>query len=300
MPPRTIVRWWPLVAAALAAAHAATLPKFHHARAATPCASLWHKKMAKHNEVVTARNQILAARPEAFEVARNSFDAFEASYTCHSERRVGGLVGDGGKFVCGEPSHFQAAPCLVYSVGSSGDVAFEKDVIAKYGCEVHTFDPSGPTDVLKAAVEATGAKFYAWGIGPEDGTFSNADMEVANPLLPIHEIVARLGHEGRHIDIFKIDCENCEYESFDKLWPYLASGKVSIGQIQVEMHIVEQSMQAALFRPVPKFFRDAEHAGFMIFHKERNHWGCAGYMCVEYSLIHRDEAHKLFHDMHCA
>lgn len=194
-------------AAAHAAAHAAAIPKFHHARAATPCASLWHKKTANHNDVVTARNQILAAPPEAFGLAINAFDAFEAFYTCHSERCVGGLVGDGGNFVCGKPSHFKAAPCLVYSVGSGGNVTFENEVIAKYGCEVHTFDPSGPTDVLKAAVEATGTKFYARGIGPEDGTFPNADTGVANPVLPIHEIVARQGHEGRHIDIFKIDCK---------------------------------------------------------------------------------------------
>ena len=37
----------------------------------------------------------------------------------------------------------------------------------------------------------------------------------------------------------------------------------------------------------------------MLFHKERNHWGCAGYMCVEYALIHVDDARAVFDSAYC-
>ena len=37
----------------------------------------------------------------------------------------------------------------------------------------------------------------------------------------------------------------------------------------------------------------------MIFHKERNQWGCNGYTCVEYSLISPAAAKRAFASTHC-
>ena len=47
------------------------------------------------------------------------------------------------------------------------------------------------------------------------------------------------------------------------------------------------------------FFEGADAAGCMLYHKERNHWGCAGYVCVEYALIHVGEARAVFDSAYC-
>jgi hypothetical protein len=40
------------------------------------------------------------------------------------------------------------APCTILSFGSNGDFSFEKDVLAKTACHVHTFDWWGLTACL--------------------------------------------------------------------------------------------------------------------------------------------------------
>ena len=62
----------------------------------------------------------------------------------------------------------------------------------------------------------------------------------------------------------------------------IAAGKVRIGQLQIEMHIRKQ---IADLPAVHDFFAAADRAKLRIFHKERNHWGCAGYRCVEYAFV---------------
>ena len=45
-------------------------------------------------------------------------------------------------------------------------------------------------------------------------------------------------------------------------------------------------------------FVDAIDAGFELFHKERNHWGCLGWTCVEFSFISQEAKRDIFaHDM---
>lgn len=46
------------------------------------------------------------------------------------------------------------------------------------------------------------------------------------------------------------------------------------------MHVTEIADLPA----VHDFFAAADRAKLRIFHKERNHWGCDGYLCVEYAF----------------
>jgi hypothetical protein len=82
--------------------------------------------------------------------------------------------------------------------------------------------------------------------------------------LSLPEIQQRLGHVGRRIDIFKIDCESCEWYSY-KDW--VSSDAVDIRQIQVEVHGNSN-------RPVEVTLRDFFQAfvdnGFVMFSKEMN------------------------------
>merc|ERR1712094_50071 len=88
---------------------------------------------------------------------------------------------------------------------------------------------------------------------------------------PVPTIVHKLNHTGRSIDIFKIDCEGCEWNTY-KSW--FGSG-VYI-QIQIELHGVNSQTHA--------FFKFLFDLGYVIFHKESNTLGCSG-SCIESSLL---------------
>lgn len=269
-----------------------------HARQGV-CVALWEQKMNKHMQLMASRRAAVQPGKESSFRVHTSYDAFEPTYTCHTEYRRGRLFGDGGKFVCGDSNYFTSLSanvpgnkCLVYSVGSNGDARFEQDIVQNFGCETLTFDPTGNSTNYQAVVEAAGATFHAIGVSGAPSNFQNQVTGMTTKLLPIKDIADMFGHTARVINILKIDCEGCEYSVFSTLWPQIEAGDVSIGQIQVELH-------GTNFSQIAPFFEGADKAGYMVFHKERNHWGCSGYSCVEFSLIHKFEAERVFKHTHC-
>mmetsp|Transcript_105241 Transcript_105241/g.329145 ORF Transcript_105241/g.329145 Transcript_105241/m.329145 type:complete len:103 (+) Transcript_105241:725-1033(+) len=94
------------------------------------------------------------------------------------------------------------------------------------------------------------------------------------------QLVGELGHAGRRIDIFKIDCEGCEWQTF-KSW---LDGDVDIRQILVEMHWRNGNVQT-----VHELFDFLFAHGYVVFHKEPNTLGCAG-ECIEYAFLKLDPA----------
>jgi len=216
---------------------------------------------------------------------------FEPDFTCPHERRVGGL-GDGPKWVC-DPHRIMPFSdsrkrnglngCLVYSVGSQGNFEFEIGLLNTLDknrakrteegeqptsenapCEIHVFDPD---DFGGEAPE--GIHFHPWGLK------SSTDLNMEPNFKSIQETVASLGHEGRVVDIFKIDCEGCEWETY-KDW---FSSKITMLQILVEVH------NSPL--PAIDFFETMQDNGYVTFHKESNTLNGIG-NCQEYALLKLD------------
>lgn len=148
--------------------------------------------------------------------------------------------------------------CLVYSVGSNGDFRFEKGLLDIVGeaCEIHTFDftnwagrvPKGRNNIF----------FHNWGLKPsyvetkEARSNGFGQMKIDNkPFKTFQETIKELGHEGRPIDIFKIDCEGCEWATY-KDWI-----NADLRQILVEVHRVPLIAQ--------DFFSDLQKAGYVTF-----------------------------------
>ena len=94
---------------------------------------------------------------------------------------------------------------MVYSIGSNNDFQFENSIYESISknCEIHTFDPTVGNNPSN---KPENVKFHAWGISNKNFINSKGyDMRT------IENITRTLGHLNQKIDIFKIDCEGCEY-----------------------------------------------------------------------------------------
>ena len=216
------------------------------------------------------------------------FDSWEPEAVCLSEERFGGnsnqrykAVGDGPKFACGvdylrEKYKASNEKCLVYSIGSNNNILFEKAVKNFIDCETHTFDPT-----LKSRfIGDVFASFHPWGLGNDGETirFERGHTNATFTTSSLEHMMTDLGHTGRKIDIFKIDCEGCEYSAMHPVFDAIAKGTIQIDQILIELHRTS-------YETITSFFKGVDKAGMRIVHKERNGWGCRGVACVEYALV---------------
>ena len=75
-------------------------------------------------------------------------------------------------------------------------------------CEVHIFDFSNNYD--RDVNAEKNIHFHQLGL---QGTHQNRKSQ-RGEFASFPEILKRLGHENRTIDIFKIDCEGCEWDTY--------------------------------------------------------------------------------------
>ncbi|KAL7570486.1 hypothetical protein ACA910_004267 [Epithemia clementina (nom. ined.)] len=224
---------------------------------------------------------------------------FEPEISCPHERRIGNL-GDGGKWVC-DPHRLKKAPsCLVYSVGSRGDFSFEKNVLERIGphCEVHTFDMKNYSHQA-AMVNSSNLYFHPWGIAKTDSS------DEGNNYKTLKTTVNELGHANKKIDIFKIDCDGCELDTFET---WIVDQPALLQQVLVEVHAAkpapkrfgttitlkmnsnQQIMNREDVERTTRFFKKMYDFGYVIFHKEPNIEYWCEWPAVEYAFI------KLRHD----
>lgn len=205
---------------------------------------------------------------------------YEPEFACRFEQRVGRL-GDGGKWICDPNRISQKKDCLVYSVGSNNDFSFEREVKRVIGdhCDIHTFDPA---DYSEAAKEV-GSNYHQWGIS----NIGSIDRK-GRVMKTLHETAKELGHLGRTIDVFKIDCEGCELDSFET-WVDSATVGISLQQVLVEIHAKGKQdgrMNQRVVQPeTTNFFQGMHKHGYVIYHKEPNihYWSFGN--CVEFGFL---------------
>ncbi|KAL7477198.1 hypothetical protein ACHAW6_003013 [Cyclotella cf. meneghiniana] len=211
---------------------------------------------------------------------QGTFDKWEPEAVCFADERFGNTarykaLGDGPKFVCGVDFLAKKAKkegCLVYSIGSNNDISFEQAVHSIMGCEIHTFDPYIPKEKF---VGNDIAVFHQWGLGEDNSTQGPTFKSAAT-------VMKELGHTNSAIDIFKIDCEGCEFAVMPPLFESISKGIVKVNQVQIEIHRDALKENTTVLEGI---FAAADRANLRIFHKERNQWGCMGYMCVEYAFV---------------
>jgi hypothetical protein len=228
---------------------------------------------------------------------RMGFDSWNPEYDCGRSARIGLKVGDGGKWVCdpkglfGKEYKYPLQDCIVYSIGSNFDLSFELDFkkVTQNNCKIFTFDPTlKGRGIGEAAfsLEAAnnGIMFKPWGLAKTSNSSSDH--------FSLRDIMKKLGHSK--IDLLKIDCEGCEYTSFEHIFKDCERDPSSL---PFSMLLIELHTQS--FSVISRFFSGADKCGLRLYHKEPNHWGCEGYKCVEFSFMTEKLAFKSHVGQYC-
>jgi FkbM family methyltransferase len=209
-----------------------------------------------------------------------------ATVYCNKEMRVG-TSGDGGKWVC-NPRQLRKG-CVVYGVGTGDEYSFDTQMAARYGCEVHMFDPA--PSVIKAlasfATRRTAGEgsmtFHPWGLGPVNDSPEHGMALILEDTRcetkRLDEIARRLGHE--RVDVLKMDIEGGEWPLLDDILARDLLRKLHVAQLQVEFHIYW--FGEAKVERLKRLINRLDRLGYVVFHKELNPAGC----CAEYAFVER-------------
>jgi hypothetical protein len=130
-----------------------------------------------------------------------------------------GSAHDGGKLIC--QNLLSAPDCVIYSLGSRNDYAFEEDIIARTKCTLVTFDCT-----------VDGRNIHARHIFRKFCLGSKAKMEASpSNWTTLSGAMETLGHT--RLDLLKIDIEGAEY---DVMGEWRQDDRNLPRQIAMELH----------------------------------------------------------------
>lgn len=212
------------------------------------------------------------------------YNNYNPIFSCPHAKRIAG-IGDGPKWVC-DPHRLarqverrketgdNQPECLIYSVGSNGNFEFEDGLVGYVGkiCEIHIFDYS--EDYNRKDNEERNMHFHQLGL---QGSQQNRGEQFAS----FQEILTKLGHENRTIDILKIDCEGCEWDTYRDWIGY------DIRQVLVETHRLPSNTTLGF-----DFFNSFKQNSLVMFSKEVNGHGRGECYEFSYLKLHPDFLHQ--------
>ncbi|XP_025110460.1 methyltransferase-like protein 24 isoform X2 [Pomacea canaliculata] len=251
----------------------------------------WFQYMHKHviPKVLTYRSSLRPYLPTK-EIIRNMKDAEleELYYTyvvnvdvlCTNRIRLGN-TGDGGWDVCDDIEHRPQSPCLVYSFGINHDFSFDDAVSDKYGCEVHSFDPSmGQNDHKHSD------RVFFHNLGISDQDFVN---DKAWTMRTLTSIKKQLNHTK--INILKMDIELDEFKALPNI---IASDELKdVDQLLFEIHYNSHNDQATIIDLMARgleLLRDLRNLGFYVFYSHPNQYN---YITSKISGLRRTTCNEL-------
>lgn len=130
-------------------------------------------------------------------------------------------------------------------------------------------------DGVKALPDELNLKYHQVGLVKEGNDSVDGKGQKFESL---KTIVKSLGHQDQIIDVFKIDCDKCEWRTFQD---WLAPDMPMLQQVLVEVH---DAPKVAI-----QFFDTFEKKGYVRFHKEPN-IQYAGGDCIEYAFLKLDKS----------
>jgi len=215
------------------------------------------------------------------------------AFSCPHQLNRFGVLGDGGKWVCGMEKVLQRPDCIVYSFGVNKESSFEAAIMQKStNCEVFGFDFSsdgwGP-EVTNYPQWKRRLHFYPYKMDTVDDHAANPPRWTLPAIMKAH------GHT--FIDILKVDIEGAEFEVLSSAIDYWAKNNIPLpfGQMQLEIHAAGHSFLNFL-----AWWEKLEAAGLRPFFTEPNlpavnfHRGAVD--VVEWSFLTIAQKHYLISD----
>jgi hypothetical protein len=195
-------------------------------------ADAWLENIDNHLQIAT--------QEEMKNHSHARFFPFDTMAECDTTCVGGACKLDKSKIVCGIEKLQTEEKCVVYSVGSNNKWEFERDLLKKTPCEVHTFDCTGNITRFHKPTNPR-LHFHHICLGAEHVPY-NHDQKckggICGDILTLYQIQIMLGH--KRIDLLKIDIEGYEWPLFES-WPELSdtnqvADMVLPMQILVEVH----------------------------------------------------------------
>ncbi|XP_053391055.1 probable methyltransferase-like protein 24 [Mercenaria mercenaria] len=193
---------------------------------------------------------------------------------CQNKTRCGPKA-ESGYTVCMDSPFKPKKPCLVYSFGSHFMFGFEIDVMQKFKCEIHTFDPSIP---IAGHHIPDGIHFHLIGLSEAD-----SKSKLGWEMRELSTIRKNLNHTDTILDILKLDIEGYEWKAIPQI---ISSGCYKyVRQLVIEVHFgkVKKSLDKDGYIIVkPEYWGNVntsqqlevliqlQNSGFQVFHYARN------------------------------
>lgn len=144
------------------------------------------------------------------------------------------------------PSKMKTTGCVVYDFGIANQWEFSDSMAAQHGCQVHAFDPSDAHLKEHRAHRQEGVTFHFLGLSSGSNKSSAAPWSdtlngygsVIGPLERLDVIMSSLGHNA--IDVLKIDCEGCEWESLAGVVDAAPTALACVHVMLIELHLAKR------------------------------------------------------------
>lgn len=119
--------------------------------------------------------------------------------------------------------------CAMLSIGVGNDILFDYDIVERYVCEVHSFDPIVEADVFKQARTRNSNNdsvivpvvskwnFYRAGLSPNVSMFVSNESLKCGDYLNMSDILGLTQLKNRTVDVVKINLNETEKESLKNL-----------------------------------------------------------------------------------
>jgi Methyltransferase domain len=112
---------------------------------------------------------------------------------------------------CNPQQLYRRANCLIYSIGSSNQHAFEESLYSKYGrsCDVHVFDKNAGPD---EKADQENIFRHPWDVRPTTLDDTPRYDESSDVSFSLAQVMEKLGHTGRRVDLLHIACDDCQVD----------------------------------------------------------------------------------------
>ena len=229
---------------------------------------------------------------KGFGIARCPDRVIEAPTHCVSKMQaLSGECADDTTLICpsfvpiasGTNNNGRSSPYLVYTFGIANLWEFE-DWAGELGCEVHAFDPTIKYLEKHQAHSSKNVFFHYEGLkGPSSKStasklVSTSYGELGGEFFTLSDLWVKYGHRAanRSIDLIKIDCEGCEWESLVSTAKHSPEVLRRVCTIVMEVHVVNSLQMKNLkqLMLMSDFWRlFIEEIGFRLWYVHKNPGG---------------------------